>query len=471
MGLVPGVLALNLVFCGVGYCLLGGPLRGLRPQQVLSYCGIALLVGTGAIGVVLDAVAVAGGRADVVAFTVVALGLAALGVGTAVWLPHAWWERGASPPPSAAPEATRQSVVAATVFAGALVAVVILALVAAFRASPFLDDTWTLWLPRGLTLDALGLDERVFAPNSYYVPFPHPDYPLVWSLVLNLGQRFVGATDVRAANGQLAILLVAFLGAAARLLWGWARPWMIWLGLLVLAGAPEFLRQMQSGGADLPLAAYLSLFLISSSIWLASGQRLMLALGCLFAAVSLLTKSEGAPQLLIFALLLTVFGWSAGTRRLASLWAAVAAAFVAAAPWLLWRQAHGIRGLSDIGLAEAFSPHYLFARTERVGPAAETLGRHLVNPREWLVIVPLAIALSLVAAIRRRRAFWLGPCLLLGAGYGFWIWVNWTDPSDLEYRLSTSSYRVIDTLVLTAGVLLPLLAEGAWVRRGKTAGA
>ena len=47
--------------------------------------------------------------------------------------------------------------------------------------------------------------------------------------------------------------------------------------------------------------------------------------------------------------------------------------------------------------------------------------------------------------------------------------MNWADTLELEHRLGTSSYRVIDAVVLVAGISIPVLVER--VMRGSPAGA
>src|SRR6266566_3832363 len=109
---------------------------------------------------------------------------------------------------------------------------------------------------------------------------------------------------------------------------------------------------------------------------------------------------------------------------------------------LVWRQAHGLK--NDISLAHALSPSFLADRTDRAATAARALGHQLVSPRDWLL---LAVA---VAALERDPR-WLAPPALVGVGYAFWIWANWGDTMDLQFRLQTSGSRVVVPTVLLAG--------------------
>jgi hypothetical protein len=236
------------------------------------------------------------------------------------------------------------------------------------------------------------------------------------------------------------------------------------LRLRAAAAAPEFFRHAQGGIADLPLAIYLSLCLLSAIGWIARRRGFYLLLTFAFATGALAIKSEGLPQIVIVLAVVTFVAWRRAREALPPLWVAAAAALVTALPWSIWRLVHGVE--SQVPLSDALGPRYLLERTERIRPSAETVARHLTTPREWLVIVPLLLALALLGALRHRQAFWLTPALLLGAVFGFWIWAYWAESESLEYLLSTSSYRIADSLVLLAWVLVPLQGELLLARAG-----
>ena len=237
----------------------------------------------------------------------------------------------------------------------------------AFRSSPTLDDVWGFWLPKGIALGRLGLDPRLFLPGGAYQPFDHLDYPLWWSIVLGLSERLTGSLDLRIVDVELGVLVVAMLAAAARLLASRIRPAVLWPCLLLVGVAPELHRQVLGGGADLALAVYLALFVLCGALWLAEGGLFELALATVFAAAAVQLKTEGAPQLLLFAACSVLSRWKAGRRRQArALACGVAVAFASALPFLVWRQAHGLR--NDISLSHALDPSFLAGRTERVAP-------------------------------------------------------------------------------------------------------
>jgi hypothetical protein len=454
MGLVPGMLALNVLFLAAGYCVLAAPLAGLPARVWASYAGLALLLGAALAGVGTFLATIAGATARPATLAAVLALVAAAGLALRSW-PRGRTALAAPPAPARGPSSEGARLVALA--AGyAVVVVCALALVGGFRSSPWLDDVWGIWLPKGVALAEVGLDLRLFAPNSVYVPFEVLDYPLWWSILLALDMRFVGEIDLRAADAQLAILFVSFVAAAARLLWGHVRPLLLTCGLLLLAASPELLRHVQGGIADLPLAIYLALFALALAGWVAQRRAFWLLVAGVSGAAAVSIKSEGLPQLLVVAALIAIVAAALDVRALPGLGIATGAAVLTAVPWLVWRSAHDVPG--SVSVADALDPGYLVDRAERVGPTARSLATELLHPH-WLLAVPLVLVLGAAAARGLRRPVALAPALLVAVLYGFWVWAYWAESEDVDYLLTTSAYRVVDTAVLVAWLAVPLLAE------------
>jgi len=319
-------------------------------------------------------------------------------------------------------------------------------------------------VPKGVALGHNGLDLRLWGSNPRYPSFVSPDYPLWWSSLTGLDLRFVGSVDLRAVDAQLAILLVAFVGAVARLLWGLVRPWILWPGLLLVLASPELLRQAHGGGADIPVAIYVVLLAVGGGVWLARGDGLALITAFASAAAALAIKNEGLPEALLVVVVLSLAGLRAGRTRLAWLWAAFGGGLALAAPWFVWRQMHGIA--ADVSFSRSFDVGYLLDRTDRIRPTLDTLQTDLFSARSWLVAVPFAIALAALCVARLRRPLYVAPVALLVLLFALLVWVYWADSLDLGYRLRTSGYRTVDVLTLLAGVSALVLAE-ALVRGGR----
>jgi hypothetical protein len=353
----------------------------------------------------------------------------------------------------------RAAEIAALAAATIVCAIAALILYGGFRSTPWLDDSWFFWVPKGLALDRFGLDPRVFVPNARYQWLASPDYPLGWSVLLDTGMRLAGKIDLRVVNCELAIVTVAFLGAVLRLMWGLVRPVFAVGAVALLALSPEFEHQSLGGGADLPVAYFVTLFALAAVSWLAHGERVDVVLAGLFAAGGLATKNEAGPELVAVFVVLVVFGARAGRARLVALAAACAAAAVTAVPWFVWRQAHGVQ--DEISFTRGIDPSYLAGRTSRLAPTLSALLHALFDARAWLIIVPLVVLLSFVVLALERRPLVLAPIAVVALMAAILVWVYWADPLDLQYKLGTSVYRSIDAIIILAALACAGLADRA----------
>jgi hypothetical protein len=452
------VVGFNLALIGVGYCLLAPLLRGRTRLTWLTFAGVALLVGASLVTITLSAGAVAGLSTGPVPCAIAAVALSAAGLLAARLAPSSWRRQHALSDRLAGRSSSPLALVVSTAGAYGVAAVCGLMVFAAFRSSPWLDDAWTFWLPKGIDLSHVGLDQRLFTTDSGFYQLTSPGYPLWWSIITGLDMRFVGRVDLRAVDAELAILVAAFFAAAARLLWGYVRPWILFPTLLTLAASPELLRQSQSGGADLPLAVYVALTVLAAVVWLARGESFFLVLVIVFGAAAASIKVEGPPQLIVLLAVPAAFAWRQAGRRLHWLYASLGLALLLAAPWYVWSEVHGLPHEFP-ALHTAIDPTYLASRTARVRPTAHELAHQLTNPHEWLLVVPALVVAAVFTSAKERRLLGLLPVLGLAAGCFFWVWVYWAGSLPLSFWLPTSAYRVVDSLLLTAGVLVPLVAE------------
>jgi hypothetical protein len=413
--MIGGVLAVNLAFVVVGYALLG------RPRWHWSWAGLALLVGAGAVGTLVFFATIVGLHASLWVAALAAVILVVLGL----FGPSNRQGLGQRP-------GARVGPLAGALF-GLVAAVCLLGIVGGFRSSPWLDDAWGIWLPKGLALWHHGLDARLFVPNGEFVTFGVPDYPLWWSVVSSLNVQAAGDVDVRVMCAQLALLTAGFVGATVRLLWGYVRPSVLAAGLALLVLSPELWRHVQGGVADLPLALYLALGVLSGALWLKSRAPLHFVLAGFAFAVALQIKTEALPEVAALVLVGTLFA-----RRFA--WTGLA--LLAALPWLLWRWIEDVPSRAKLD----------FTRTDRLPDAVRAVSEHLFDPTEWLVLVPAVIVLALLA--RRPKTLLVPAALVAVVLVAYWI-----DRDEIGYVLATSAYRVIDPVVLGAAVLIPLLAE------------
>lgn len=455
MRAIAGVSALNALFLAVGYCVLAGSLRRRTVIGWVSYAGVAFMAGAGVVATGVFFAYIAGIPNGAAALGVTVAVTVAAGIAAARLLP------GTRTPAAATPVRGRSWVVATaeTAFFSALVLVCAILVIGGFRSSPWLDDVWGIWVPKGRALDALGLDARLFAPSSRYLTFGVPQYPLWWSSLSGLDLRFAGSVDLRAVPAQDALLLVGFIAAAGRLLWERVRLWMLGGSLLLVAALPELARHARGGLADLPVGLYVALAALAAVNAIVDDDVLSLLLVAVFGATAVQIKVEGLPQVALVAAFSFVAAWRLRPSRLRGLALAWGTVAVTVLPWQLWLRAHHVRAAGTVPLSRALAPSYLADRTSRVWPAVDVVGHQLVNRHEWLVVVPLAVGLALTVAVLERQARWLVPVLLLACLYLFWIWVYWAEADPLEYSIYTSSYRVVDGTILVAALAIPLLGE------------
>ena len=452
--LVAGTAGLNACFLAVGYAVALPFFDGLDLRARASYAGVCLLLGASLIGVVLTMLAYTGTPIGLAAFAAVSGALVAGGLLARLLIPAEQRARLAPVTVPAEPERSFLGGLVTTVAAYGVFAISAIALVGGFRSSPWLDDSWGFWLPKGLALNSVGLDHRLFTSNGTVVPFANLDYPLWWSIVMNLDERFVGGIDMRAINVQLTVFELAFVATVGRLLWGRVRPWVLWSALLALIMAPELLREAQGGSADLPLALFLALFALSAAIWLAHRDRFALLLVFAFGAATVSTKLEAQAQALIVLVVVTAFGWRTGRGPKLMLWGVAILAFLTTTPWYLWRTRPDV-GASVSG-GELTSWSYLHERLFRIGKASRLLIEQALNPAHWALLIPLLVVVTLLGLLLESRPLWLGPLTGFVLLFAFWVFAFWTTPDD---RITGSVYRVVMAVILPAAVFLPVLAE------------
>jgi hypothetical protein len=182
------------------------------------------------------------------------------------------------------------------------------------------------------------------------------------------------------------------------------------------------------------------------------------------AGAALATKPEGLPFVAGLFVLLLVFG-RLRRRPLVPVAAAAGWCLVAIVPWRIWVSDHGIRASTPIG--KALDPGYLSDRFHRVWPSVRSLVSKSFDG-DWLAIMPLVLAAVVIVVVWRRA--WSGPLFaagVLAVVFLSLLWGYWVNRPGLNYLLSSSGSRTVTTLVVAAGVFLPIVgAELLRARRG-----
>jgi len=306
-------------------------------------------------------------------------------------------------------------------------------------------DAWTFWTPKAHALVTLdGLQAPWFTADD----LASKDYPLLLPAVEAAGFRFTGY-EAGLLDVQSLIFLVAFLRAVYEAGAARARPIVLWAMLALLVAAPSVVDQLASAEADIPEAALFAAAGLCGYLWLTERRRGSLPLAVVLAAGAAATKVEGVAFTIALFVALTV-----ASRRWAPLAAGVAALAVGIVPWRLWMRAHDVANQAAVG---RFGLHGLVSHLARAPEAAAYLLAKMLDPRAWLVLVPL-VAFVLVQAARAGGAkpvvYVATTAALAFAGL---VLAYWTTPLPFHEHLATSARRVITAIVFFGAAVAPLV--------------
>jgi hypothetical protein len=323
-----------------------------------------------------------------------------------------------------------------------------------FAAKPLDNyDGWAMWGMKAKALFLLGgADAGLFASRG--AQQLHLDYPLLVPSLDAVASRAMGGFDPRLVHLQFLLDGVAAFAALAALLGRRAPGWLAWPFLLALAAAPAVTGQLVTGYADIPLAFLVAAGLLAAAGWLEDGSGRMLALATLFFAGAVLTKNEGV----VFVAAAYV-GLLLATRRWRPLLISAAGVELALAPWQLWLHLHHVHSDTLLGL-QLFEIHH-----PGIGPLAfRALLHQAFRLDAWPLLLPLFLA-SVAAAAGTRLALFASAWALVSTVGLAWIYlvsrVEWSN------YFSFSGDRVIDSVVVGATALTPLLAAQAVKRVGR----
>jgi hypothetical protein len=465
---VARLLLLNVAFAFFGLGLL--PLLGIArtPRDLAERSGLAYLLGVAVIGIVGTDLPIAG-----VAFSLPLLSLLVVAVlaGGAARMRRARRPEipGSSPPLRSAtrPPERYAGLCAAIAVLGALA----LLLVHAGRAfvvhplgwtstpPPVSDyDSWAIWALKARALVQLGdTHNAVFTSHAYALS--HLDYPLAYVSIQALDYRAMGGFFPTPMHLQLMMLAVGFVAALVSLLRGRTPIVLLAAALLLLFAASMPLAQLETAYADMPLAFMIAAGVAGLSRYLLSGERFALHAAVALLGAGALTKNEG----LLFALCaFAAAGIAALARNPARLRALGVGALVVVAiilPWRIWVAAHPAP--TDYRFSNMLDLGYLSAHTDRVRISFEAL-RDQLDADSWGWLSSLLVIGALCAALARRFAFLSFAVAFLLLALAGLVTTYWVAVTDLGFLLATSSYRVVDTLVVSGVVLAAIGAGEAW---------
>ena len=459
-GMYIGLAGRDATVLVVGYAVLY--CVGLaRNHAAIKLAGLAFIVGYGVLGVVVAYLLMIGASFGV--GTV----LAAAGVLVVVCI-------AAAPLVPSVPAVTyspqlRDPVRRTAVIVGAAVIVfaAAAALVVAIRSPwPPDADTIGLWVPHAGVIyrEGLGLG------SSGWGAFVHPEYPPLFSTMYAISFAFVGGFHPAVLAHDQCLLGLAFVGAVLALLDRCVPRWLAVPSMALLIVAPEFFTRLESLLPDQTLAYFVATAGLACVLWLREQRAAWLVLAVILSTAGTLTKSEGVTYAFLLAAI--VVAGLALRRRFRSALIALALflGVVAIEPWRIWLGHRGFPTSSiDYNLTSVFHPLYMAHRSGRAHYAAHQMLADMFSPSRWLVIAPLTL-FALLAAVRRSPLLFAataGWLLLAFLGLVYVYWVGNFHGFTLQNEVYTSAVRVSGTIVIVAGVMVPLvlgLSADRWSR-------
>lgn len=411
----------------------GWPLAALaRARGKGVRAGLAILLGFGAVALILYGLSALG-----IAWSRPAI----LGAGLAV-AAAAWGARARVPDDGAAggPRPARGSIPFL-----AVAAVVVIGHALYSTAGPRIDsDFHEIWGLKGRVFyESGGVDWRFLRSETTF--HNHPDYPPVLPLLFAAAGVMNGAWEdaelgLFGTAAGVALLLITE-GVLRR---RHAGSWLV--GPAVLALTPLALTPW-GGNADGLLLAFgaAAVLLVREGIEEGAGQALFA--GSVLLGLAALTKNEGMAMIVALALALLI-GPAAGRRPVAALWPSVAIA----ALWIVPRVVAGLE--TDLTVGNPFAR--LGGRLSEPLPLLQMLAAHAAwRPLFW---IGLAVGLAATAgrALRAERlalSFVILQCLFYVGAYA-------ASPHDIAWHVRWSWERLLShlTFLLTAAILSAIIA-------------
>jgi hypothetical protein len=347
--------------------------------------------------------------------------------------------------------ASKTDVVPAVAAAACLV--VIFLQVHALPLGPW--DGWAIWATKARALFEWGGVGSPALRSPTYTG-SHLDYPLLLPSLEASQLRAVSSFDGVRLHLVLVTLGAAFAAGFLALSRRFAPVAVRTVVVVAILASPSFVTRLGSNYADVPLAIFVALGVVSLGGWFLTQEHSFVVFGGLFFGAAMLTKNEGLlfASAAFVAALLT--GMDRGRRR-PLLYTALAAAAVAA-PWRLFAATHGLTD-PDYDLGAALDPTFLSGRVDRIPPAMSALLSSLVRRWDYLQVVPLA---ATAVALQSKRLRLLGFLASFAAmALGALVCIYWISLLPIHHHLAVSADRVVSSVVISAVAMSALIVGQA----------
>ena len=433
---------------GVLHAIRPFAVRPLRPAllNAVAALGLAYLLGIATVLPAAIALLVFGVALSLPAFTVLALGIAAVGIAVGVV------RRADAPPPrEVVPLAlpTRVDRVFVLGAAALLLGFALLVLPLYTSAATVEWDAWSIWTRKAVALFELNTLVPAFWTAKPYA-FMHQDYPILLPLLENLHFKAIGRIDTQSVHVQFWLLLVAFPWAMGYLVARAGRA-AVWAPVVLgAAAAPAIATVIIGGLADVPVALFVGCGVLALGMWVDTRDRSFLAIATVLLAGAASIKNEGLLAAGVALLMAAVVSVPERPRRsLRDLGVAVAVFALAVAPWQVWAASAGVP--KDVNAAEGLNPIYLARHLDRVWPSVQSLQAQILDQARWSWFVPFAIVVIVMALVVRRATRAAAFYALTGGGFFLaLVWAYWASPHPLALYLAQSAFRVVDGLAAVA---------------------
>lgn len=444
-----GLAALDIIYLGTGLAVLSGLGCISSRRAGFRLAGLAFTVGWALYGVAATFVLTAGSSVKPWV-TLAVCGVIASG-GLAVRR-----IRRIQPAPPHLPAPPRPSWVG-VVFAGLLV----VDLAVLFRRSvPGTADTnwdaWAFWLPKAKSIYFFhGLDN---GPGGF-THFANRDYPPLGPALEATNFHFMGTTSAAPLQLQHWVVAVGFFAALAGLLARRVPAAVLWPCLAAIALMPRFGFDVGSSLPDETLGLLTALAAVCGALWLLERRSEHAALLTVFVTAAALLKNEGLVYGLAIAIVVAAVAVREGRRILAL--ALVVVPCLSLVPWKVWLVSHGLPASSQYYNLSDLAPGHLVAASGRLGMSVTHLTWYLLSPGRWLFAVPLALAAAGLVARRRPQLAVLTAAFVALSMTGLFV-VYWIGNIPIDFWLVTSGDRVVMSIAIGCGALLPLLVAEAF---------
>jgi hypothetical protein len=309
-------------------------------------------------------------------------------------------------------------------------------------------DSWTFWTPKAHALWALnGLDPHWFTQAN----LTSPDYPLLLPSIEAAGFHFSGY-ETGLLDLQSLLFVVALLHSIYSLYVGRAHTVVLWAVLAMVAAAPSVVDQLAAAEADIPVASMFAVAGACGALWLRNRRVSELTVVAVLAAGACATKVEG----IVFAAAIFV-SLAVAARAWQPLLAGGGAIAIGVVPWRIWLANHHLANQASYGRLTDLG--YLTHHLARVPFASAYLLAKMIDPRAWLLLLPLTL-IAVGSAMRRRdHAAAVFVTLTATLSFAGLVLAYWSTRLGLHYQLTTSARRVVTGILFFGAASTPELAQ------------